>query len=970
MTLRGTRPGQFQPACAQCKKKFLLAVWADPKVPPTVAPLPEAEQAVRTAAPVAAAAAVSVADDATAPPTEDELFEQFVDEVLPTPPAVHTDAAAIAESYQQTTPPTPAAGTSSSDTPTLPPTPANHEPDRTIPKSAGSDDPTVHASARQTAYTSPPVRVRLGGYQILKKLSEGGMGAVYLAKQTSLDRNVALKVLSPRLASDPQFIARFTREAYAAAQLSHNNVVQIHDIGVERSDGADTNYFSMEFVEGKTLAGLVKDTGKIEPEAAVGLILQAARGLKFAHDHGLIHRDVKPQNLLLNSHGVVKVADLGLVKLAGTAETPAKGEPQDQTVATDTTKTQASVAMGTPAYMPPEQARDAATVDWRADIYSLGCTLYDLLTGHPPFIGKTAAELITKHASEAVVPPDRIATNVPRTLSKIVMKMLAKKPDERFANMGEVIIALEQWLGVYSEQPFNPKQDQQKVLEFAAERFHDSPWRMGRLIAIRAFLVTMPLLILILALPQVGYPVLAAGLTGFTLSTIVLYQLTYGIALKTYFLKKVRELVFDSGPLDWLTYIIILVLGNSLLLAFGLLWLWLAFAVLALVVAIGFYVIVDRAVVQDRSIAVQQAQRLIEDMRKHGFDENTVRHFVCKYSGKYWEEFYECLFGYEAKLLARQAWSRGEMTRNRPKFAAWREPVIQWIDRVIATHRETRQQKLLTRVEVNALEAAGVPSDEADRQGRQNAKRLMEKAAAVREAALVHSTEPAVLTPAMEASRKGKESEPIPKNWSDDKVAWRTRRRRYDSYLHRRYGGPFDLLFGREIRLIVSMLILIGFGLWWTDNYGPQARKTASNIMSQYREDPSKTINRDRVMHAYTVARDTAAEEVSSGPTGQGQPAGMLQSTGNRPLAVGSIPTWLSNAVGSWDGGIAGALLLCSLFFGGRWLGAGAILASAAALFGNQASVPILSTRDWGPAAAALAVWLLAVIFLREPEAY
>jgi serine/threonine protein kinase len=967
MTLKGTRPGQFQPACAQCKKKFLLAVWADPKVPPTVAPLPAAEQTVRTAAPVAAAAVVG--DDVTMPPTEDELFEQFVDEILPTPPAGHTDAAAIAESYQQTTPPTPAAPPRKSlaDTPTLPPTPANHESDRTIPKSVGHDDPTVHATARQVAYTSPPVRMRLGGYQILKKLSEGGMGAVYLAKQTSLDRNVALKVLSPRLASDPQFISRFTREAYAAAQLSHNNVVQIHDIGVERSNGADTNYFSMEFVEGKTLAGLVKDSGKLDPESAVGLILQAARGLKFAHDHGLIHRDVKPQNLLLNSHGVVKVADLGLVKLAGTAETIARGEHQDQTVPTDGTKTQASVAMGTPAYMPPEQARDAATVDWRADIYSLGCTLYDLLTGHPPFIGKTAAELITKHASEPVVPPDRIASNVPHTLSKIVMRMLAKKPEERLANMGEVIIALEQWLGVYSEQPFNPKQDQQKVLEFAAERFHDSPWRTWRLLAIRAFLVVMPLLIIALALPQVGHPLLAAGLVGFTLSTIVLYQLTYGIARKTYLLRKIRELIFDSGPLDWLTYIIVAVLAVSLLLAFDLLWLWLAFGIAGLAAAIGFYVIVDRALVQDRGIAVQQAQRLTEDMRKHGLDENTVRHFVCKYAGKYWEEFYECLFGYEAKLLARQAWSRGEMTRNRPKFAAWREPIIQWIDRVIETHKQTRQQKLLTRVEVNALEAAGIPSEEADRQGRQNAKRLMEKAAAVREAARVHSTEPAVVTPAMEASRKVRETEPIPKDWVEDKVVWRTRRRRYDSYLHRRYGGPFDLLFGRELRLIISMLILIGFGLWWTDNYGPQARKAASNIVNQYREDPTKSMSPDSLMHPVNIVKAKVTEEVNSGPTGQGSPRGMLQSTGNRPLAIGSIPPWLSDAVGSWEGGIAGALLLCSLFFGGRWLGAGAMLASAAALFGSQVPAPLLSTRDWGPAAAALALWLLAVIFLREP---
>src|SRR5262249_28228370 len=148
----------------------------------------------------------------------------------------------------------------------------------------------------------------LGGYRVVRELGRGAMGAVYLARQVSLDRNVALKVIQSRLASNPTFIARFTREAYAAAQLSHPNVVQIYDLGCD----GETYFFSMEFVEGESLGSLVKRAGKLDGESALRYILQAARGLKFAHDQGLVHRDIKPDNLLLSKHGLVKIADLGL----------------------------------------------------------------------------------------------------------------------------------------------------------------------------------------------------------------------------------------------------------------------------------------------------------------------------------------------------------------------------------------------------------------------------------------------------------------------------------------------------------------------------------------------------------------------------------------------------------------------------------------------------------------------------------
>src|SRR5262249_5867107 len=188
--------------------------------------------------------------------------------------------------------------------------------EKTSATPTGLDATSAPGSSGDVAAEDEVLPPTLGNYQILRQLGRGGMGAVYLARQVSLDRPVALKVMNPQWAKDPAFLVRFTREAYAAAQLVHHNVVQVYDIGAERN----INYFSMEFVAGQSLADLVKSKGKLPAEEAAGYVLQAARGLKFAHERGMIHRDIKPDNLMLNEQGVVKVADLGLVRTPGMEE--------------------------------------------------------------------------------------------------------------------------------------------------------------------------------------------------------------------------------------------------------------------------------------------------------------------------------------------------------------------------------------------------------------------------------------------------------------------------------------------------------------------------------------------------------------------------------------------------------------------------------------------------------------------------
>jgi serine/threonine protein kinase len=274
------------------------------------------------------------------------------------------------------------------------------------------------------------------------------MGAVYLALQTSLDRDVALKLMHAQWADDPVFLARFTRQAYAAAQLNHHNVVQIYDFGAD----AGVHFFSMEFVDGRSLGDLLK-RGQLSPAEAVGYVMQAARGLKFAHDRGMVHRDVKPNNLLLNAEGLVKVADLGLVRTQGmTADDDRQTHAGDKLRGTADV-TAAGTAMGSPSYMSPEQCRDATAVDPRADVYSLGCTLYALLSGRTPFVGRSAVEVIRQHLSVPPPPLARVAPDVPAALADIVGKGLQKDPADRSQGVDELISALASWQAAQASGP-------------------------------------------------------------------------------------------------------------------------------------------------------------------------------------------------------------------------------------------------------------------------------------------------------------------------------------------------------------------------------------------------------------------------------------------------------------------------------------------------------------------------------------
>ncbi|HSP81325.1 MAG TPA: serine/threonine-protein kinase, partial [Myxococcaceae bacterium] len=317
------------------------------------------------------------------------------------------------------------------------------------PRSAKRVSPSRASSLARQDSVPLSEGVTLSGYQLLRKLGAGSMGTVWIARQLSLDREVALKVLRPSFAGDPEFVFRFTQEALAAAQLVHHHVVQVYDCGSDKG----VHFFSMELVDDESLASLIEREGRLDPEVAAGYILQAARGLQFAHQRGMVHRDIKPDNLLLNRNGIVKVADLGLVKQAlveHTRERLQAVRSREEASASRANDSSLERAMGTPAYMAPEQIEDSSAVDARADIYSLGCTLYHLLTGQPPFQADSVMAVMSMHMVEPPVPPAERARHVPAFLSDLVLRMLAKRPQGRPERIDEVIQALEAFLGIDS----------------------------------------------------------------------------------------------------------------------------------------------------------------------------------------------------------------------------------------------------------------------------------------------------------------------------------------------------------------------------------------------------------------------------------------------------------------------------------------------------------------------------------------
>ena len=268
---------------------------------------------------------------------------------------------------------------------------------------------------------------RIGGFRIERRLGKGGMGEVLLAVQESLARQVALKLLKPKLGADADFVSRFQAEARAAAALNHPNVVHVYDVGI--ADGR--HYLAMEFMAGGTLEDRVRKQGPLGWAEVQHVLLETAKGLSYAEERGIVHRDIKPDNLMIDAGGAIKLADLGLA--TGNKTDSADGK-----------------ILGTPHFMAPEQAR-GGSVDHRADLYALGATAWRLLTAMTPFEGETTRDILRAHFTEDVRPPSAIVPGIPASLDAIILRLMAREPNDRFASARALSLALEEGMADVSD---------------------------------------------------------------------------------------------------------------------------------------------------------------------------------------------------------------------------------------------------------------------------------------------------------------------------------------------------------------------------------------------------------------------------------------------------------------------------------------------------------------------------------------
>jgi serine/threonine protein kinase len=279
----------------------------------------------------------------------------------------------------------------------------------------------------QRLYQGKIRSLQLDNYRLIKVIGRGGMGIVYEAEHKTMKHRVAIKVISSKVTANSSTLRRFFREVEVAAKLSHPNIVT----AIDANQTGKKHYMVMELVQGEDLGVIVQRETVLTVPEVIGYMTQAAVGLAYAHNQGIIHRDIKPHNMLLDDDGIIKILDMGLVSLQ---------RPQDSD---DDSITKHNQIIGTVDYMSPEQADDVHHVDQRADIYSLGCTIFRLLVGHPPFPGSSAIQKLLSHRDDPIPSLHDSRDDIPDLLDQIFRRMLAKNPDNRYQSMDEVVGALE-----------------------------------------------------------------------------------------------------------------------------------------------------------------------------------------------------------------------------------------------------------------------------------------------------------------------------------------------------------------------------------------------------------------------------------------------------------------------------------------------------------------------------------------------
>ncbi len=892
MSLKTFKPGRFKPTCTQCKSTFALVIGTGDN--PTVktgklSTDPKPAAAEQTVEHVSAGSRNSVAALPTA------VSEQTIAATPTMPVPVKASDATVAHEQSVTA--------ASSKPPASTPTRL----DRANPRST----------------TLPE---RLGGYRILKELGRGGMGAVYLAKQLSLDRNVAVKTVQNDWSDNPRVVARFIREAYAAAQLTHHNVVQIYDLGQDNG----INYFSMELVEGGSLDDLLKRDGRLNPKQAATYILHAARGLRFAHEHGMIHRDIKPANLMLTSDALVKVADLGLVKTPSQLDDEHASTSEDANVLLASARSQVTGAgstLGTPAYMSPEQAEDATSVDHRADIYSLGCTFYALLVGKPPFANRSAVEILSKIKTEPIERVDSLVKDVPPQLAALVQKMTAKMPADRCQSLDEVIQSLEQFLNSGGAQP----RDRADKLKQVADALPGVP--AARLRSLAALGVTGTFALGCLLGLFVGWRFTFFCASCLVCVPVFTWLFNALVGERSPVTQRLRAVALSSTLADWVTWSLGALVLLAVIFLMGLTFWAVAAVIVSLAIAAGYSFGIVRSHHNQHQPLVDQAKEVVRDMRLQGMDESQIASFVGEFAGKNWEGLVEAIFGYEALRSQRAQPSHHKSARWLPQ---WRDLLVDRLDARLSARREQRERRMLAKVEMASLQSAGVTKKDAEAQAAAMATSLVTAAVETRQLA----------APAQAGGQTGAANRERMKQLMATARTGKPQTK--IARASRSTGKMLDRLFGGQVRFAVGALLLIGCALWANQN----------NLFDKEKLDKVSSALQSSAANLSKTTADLDAGKAAAAQVGQ-QVSQVIGQT--QPLKFPVVGAYFR----SFATGVIGLLIVLSACVGTWRLTLFAGVAAGITLLGPQLGVPSFGFEqgsDWLSCALGTGVLLLPLI--------
>lgn len=780
----------------------------------------------------------------------------------------------------------------------------------------------------------------LGGLLVLRLLGHGPRGRVVLAQPLSLEPPAVLKLLAADRAADPIFLANFAREAFGASQIEHPNLVAVREIGRDRGH----HYSALDWIDGPSGAELLEARRMLEPYQAAVVILQAARGLRAAHDQGLLHRDVKPANLRLDAAGRVMVDDLGLEltpSLAAALEARHKsgGVPGKRTATGNDPSLRP--AAGTPAFMAPEQAANPVTCDGRADIYALGATFYNLVTGKLPFPADDAVELIRKHQEEFPIPPGEFVPSLPRQISDIIRTMMGKRPEERYPNMAVVVDLLERMLGVSGDPAAAVPADVSGTIRRAAETLTQSSARRLRFRILALSAAIWLGLILVLFRLGLGQP--ALGMLGFGVMTALAALIASGIVHQSELLRLARAAVLGGGLRSWLIGI------TGALAAIAALWIWGGVLPWFLIVCGGslvatFVFFLDRPLAAERKRIIGPVKDLLKGLRARGHDEAAIRGLIARHGSDQWEGLFERLFGNRALLSFRARWDEVGSGRRRRLFGRWRDAIYSLLEKRLQGRRDRRHLRFLQEVEEKHLGAAGLNLLTARRKSRRIAKAMLVTAVQWREEqGLLDATERSLGThgPPLLERLQVAAGQPEPVLEPHEKQP---------NALLRRIDSWTGILLGRGLRFLLgaAQLVLLAF---WMDAKGIVT-------VSQVREQAAEL---------YRVSR-RAVESAD--------PSSFRQLKWNIPwdwhrLADPFDFPWLVDILGktlpALNIAVSAAILLISLFSKRRLTGLLALVGSLVALFGPRwgLAIPALVEGvDANAQARDLGIFLMAVGWL------